>query len=334
MKAIEGKNGPRTWQELLKQIIEDRKEKERILREIRVRPITLMRWIQGVSKPHEETMRSLLIVLPRSCSELFAHLILVDYPNLALEDERFGMGQSEPPLAFYLRLLHAHATTPPFLYTQALRDLLLQQMIKQFDPGRHGMAISMMCCVPPRPGKKVRSLHEMAGIGTSPWSRNLNQRTLFLGAESLSGTAVTNCRLTGAPGRDEDYLYPAQWIDHEQSIIAYPLMNRTRIAGCLRIASAHPQTFGETHHSLLEHYAYLAALAFEPDAFFDPKDIALHMMPPYSRQEPFFHQFRQRVIQKVAQAPSQRQFMTLSQAQEQVWQELEEELLQLVTAEW
>jgi hypothetical protein len=66
------------------------------------------------------------------------------------------------------------------------------------------------------------------------------------------------------------------------------------------------------------------ALAFEPDTFFDPKEISLRIMPPYTHQEPIFNQFRQRSLQTV-----RRYSLSLSKAHERVWQEIEEELIQL-----
>ena len=90
------------------------------------------------------------------------------------------------------------------------------------------------------------------------------------------------------------------------------------------IASTQPDTFNQAHHKLLERYAHLMALAFEPDAFFDTKDISLRIMPPSARQEPLFSQFRQRSLQTV-----RRHSLPLSKAHERVWQEIEDELIQI-----
>jgi transcriptional regulator with GAF, ATPase, and Fis domain len=137
------------------------------------------------------------------------------------------------------------------------------------------------------------------------------------------------CRLTVASRRAGNSARNfVHWGEHEQSVLAYPLMFQTRVAGSLLIACAQPDAFSEVHHKLIECYAHLMALAFEPDAFFDLKNIALRIMPPSSRQEPFFSQFRQRVFQT-----ARCQCLTLSKAQERVWQEIEEELIQLAATE-
>lgn len=41
---------------------------------------------------------------------------------------------------------------------------------------------------------KVRSLRESMGVGTPPWPGDLEHQAMFLGAESLAGYVVTNCR--------------------------------------------------------------------------------------------------------------------------------------------
>lgn len=327
---MEDKCNPQTWQDLLRQIIADPKEKERILQQANIQSITLTRWIKGTSTPRGENIRALLRAIPPSSSQTFAQLLSIDFPNFALEQTRRNSLQSEPPLEFYACVLNAYANMQPPLYPQVLRDLILQQMIKHFDPSRLGLTIRIARCLWHRNEKKVRSLQVIRGIGTPPWSRDLGQRTIFLGAESLAGIAVTKCRSTAASRRAENSaLNLVHWEEDEQSMLAYPLMSQTKIAGCLLIASTQPDVFREAHHKLIERYAHLMALAFEPAAFFDAKDIALHIMPPYSRQEPLFGQFRQRALQT-----AQRLSLPLSEAQERVWQEIEEELIQLAGTGW
>ena len=326
---MEDRRDPQTWQELLQQVIEDPKEKERIIQQAHIQPITLMRWIKGTCSPRAENLRALLKAIPSPSSQTFAQLLSVDFPDLLAERTRKESVQAEPPREFYVCALNAYANMVPPLYPQSLRDLILQQMIKHFDPNRRGMSIRIVQCLWNPQENKVRSLHVIGGIGTPPWSRDLDQQAIFLGAESLAGRSVTKCCLTTASRQAEDAAANSvHWEEYEQSIIAYPLMSHTKIAGSLLMASNQPDTFSETHHKLIERYAHLMALAFEPDAFFDLKDIVLHAMPPYAQQEPLFQHLRQRVSQI-----AQRQGLTLRMAQEHVWQEIEEELLQLARTE-
>ena len=327
---MEDKRDPQTWQELLRQLIEDPKEKERILQQVNIQPTTLTRWIKGICTPRIENLRSLLKAIPPSSSHLFAQLLSADFPNFSAGQTGGEHMQSEPPIEFYICVLNAYANMQPPLYPQVLRDLILQQMIKHFDPGRLGLAIKIAQCLWHRHENEVRSLQVIGGIGTSPWSRDLGQQGCLLGAESLAGIATMKCRSATASRQAENSaLNLVHWEEHEQSALAYPLLCQSKIAGSLLIVSTQPDIFSETHHKLIERYANLMALAFEPDAFFDLKNVALRIMPPYSRQEPLFRQFRQRALQA-----AQRHCLTLSEAQGRVWQEIEAELIQLAETEW
>ncbi|MBV9232164.1 MAG: GAF domain-containing protein [Chloroflexi bacterium] len=317
-----------TWHELLGQIIEDPQEKQRIALEMRISPITLVRWANKESKPRDENMRLLLKALPRDFYKLFAQLIAEDFPNLSLDNTMTAHLLQEPPPEFYARVLSAYTSTPEPLYTQTMYDLILQQTIEHLDPERQGMSVSIVRCVRPLHSVKVRSLRQVSGIGTPPWHRDLEQETIFLGAESLAGTAVINCRLACVQSREEQSSF-AHWTEYEHSAAAYPLMRRTKVGGCLLASSALPHYFSKTHLSLVEYYANLTALALEPEDFFDLKDIQLGVMPHYTAQEPYFRHFSRRVTQKFAEAAVERKLMTLREAQTRVWQEIEEELLQL-----
>jgi hypothetical protein len=326
---MEGERDPQTWQELLQRLIENPKEKERIVEQTNIQAVTLTRWIKGISKPHIEKMRTLLKAIPRSSSHTFAQLLSVDFPTLLAEDAGSQSMSSELPLEFYRRVFKAYANTLPPLYPQVLRNLVFQQMVKHFDPDSLGLAIRIAQCFWHRNEKQIRSLQVIEGTGTPPWSRDLSQEAIFLGAESVAGMAVMKCHLAAASRRAEDSaLNFVHWGEHEQSMLAYPLMRQTRIAGCLLVASTQADAFDEIHHQLVERYAQVMALSFEPTAFFDWKDIALRIMPPYSYQEPLFRQFHQRALQT-----AQRQGISLSEAHVCVWQDIEEELIQLAMTE-
>jgi hypothetical protein len=330
---VEDKRDPQTWRELLQQLIENPKEKKRIASLANIQPITLSRWVKGMSIPSVEKMRSLLKAIPQSSLQLFMQLISADFPTLVPGHTASQSNSSEPslelPAEFYVHVLKTYATTLPHLCSQVLQDRILQHMIKHFDSDCPDLTIRIARCFSHRTENKVRSLQVVRGIGKSPWSRDLGQRTTLLGAESLAGMAVMRCRLTvGSKQTLDSLLNPLSWEEHEQSALACPLMCQTRIAGCLLMTSTQPDTFREAHYKLVESYAHLMALAFEPDAFFDLQDIILCMMPSYSRQESLFRQFRERVLQKI-----QRQSLTMNEAQEYVWQEIEEELIQIAVME-
>src|SRR5205085_8873280 len=98
------------------------------------------------------------------------------------------------PSEFYGRVFSARSATNETLHFWSISNLILQQALGQLDPDRLGMAITVVRCMPPSNGNKVRSLRESVGQGTPPWNGDLEQQAMFLGAESLAGYAVTTCR--------------------------------------------------------------------------------------------------------------------------------------------
>jgi transcriptional regulator with XRE-family HTH domain len=321
-----------TWQELLSQLIEDIQLEKRLAQEMGVQPITLRRWARGVVQPREDNVRRLLKAVPREVYPEFARLIVKDFPELLQTPAEAPAPpeQPVPPVEVYVRALTLYTTTPPSLYPQAFYDLLLQQMLKQLDPERRGMAVTIARCMPPPAGQKVRSLREIAGRGNPPWPRDLGQQAIFLGAESLAGAAVTHCRLVMISSRHEDYhLFPAHWVEHEQSAVACPILCQTRIGGCLIVSSALPHAFSSTHQALIERYAQLLSLAFPAGSFHHHDDIELHLMPPYTEQLKYIRNFRMYVYKRLDEAKAGGRALSLYEAQEHVWQEIEQRLLEL-----
>ncbi len=321
-----------TWQELLSQLIEDTQLEKRLAHEMGVQPITLKRWARGVVRPREDNLRRLLRVVPREVYQDFARLVVKEFPALAesASGRELAQDATVPPVEVYVRALSAYANTPTALYPEALYDLLLQQMLRHLDPARRGMVITVARCMPPPPGGKVRSLREIAGRGHPPWPRDLGQQVIFLGAESLAGAAVTRCRLVVAASRREEYShFPVHWVEYEESAVACPIMCQTRIGGCLIVSSALPYAFTRMHQELIEHYAQLLALTFAQDACIRHSEIELRLMPFYIEQQACMRDFRQRVNRKIEEASALKQSLSLQEAQELVWREIEQQLLDL-----
>jgi hypothetical protein len=321
---------PDSWYTLLSVIIKDTYERQRIAKEIQVQPITLQRWVTGESRPREENMRSLLKAIPYTYKKHFRTLIAKDFPAFSSEPDAAIEPLPDIPSTFYAHIFSMYANTASSLYIQELHKLILKQIIEHLDPERDGMSISVTQCVTPRPGIKVRSLREIDTIGTPPWTSEARQHTIFLGAESLAGSAVSTYRIRSIDSRQQGHsLYGAHWVKYEESAIAYPITRKARIAGCLSASSRQEYYFNDTHRNLLRQYAALLALTFEPDAFYDPHDIELVPMPLYHEQELLFLNLQQRVLNKINQSVKQHQLVTPTLAQEQVWQEIEEELINL-----
>jgi len=324
-----------TWRELLGFIVRDGKERQRLVDELNITPITLTRWVNGESDPRPQNLRHLLYVLPQYREQLRTLLKeekgFEDFSAPLQED-----AVKEIPSEFYGRVLVARASTSENLRFWSTCHLILQQAIGQLDTERKGMSIWVVRCMPPSgPYHKVRSLRESVGLGTPPWNGNLEQTAMFLGAESLSGNVVTLCRPGIIQNLDEEHsLMPAIRVEYEKSAAIYPILYAGRIAGVLLVSSTQYNYFlSQARTDLVERYADLVALAFEPQDFYAPEDIALCVMPSHEEQKAHFAKFRQMVADTMLSAATHHQAVNNLQADMLVWQKLEEELLQLPTLE-
>src|SRR5579863_7218793 len=293
-KVKEEMQNAQTWRELLGKIVQDAHERARITTELGVHPLTLARWVNGDASPHPQNLQALLRALPQY-RPLFLELMPKEFGHI-LDEETF---KEEPlpkiPSAFYGRIFHAHAELPDLLRSWTMCDLILQQALQQLDPNRVGMEISVMQCMSPSQEQKVYSLRETLGRGTPPWARELQQRTLFLGAESLAGYAVIMGQSvaiqTHAEGQSR---FPARWVEREESAAAHPIRRAGRIAGCLLFSCTQPNYFLPFRLALIESYTELMVLAFEREAFYEVEQIELGIMPTIAEQQPYFAAFSRR----------------------------------------
>ncbi len=213
------------WRELLAKIIKDSHEKQRVANELGVSVITLTRWVSGESTPRPHNLRLLLKALPehrKALLETFPEEISLSVDE-KVEGEDTGQ---EIPSVFYARVLNAHCNLPRILHFSSICDVILQQALKQLDPNRVGMEITVVQCMYPSLNGKIRSLRESLGRGTPPWNRELEQRTLFLGAESLSGYVVC-CLLwetagcPQSPARAESFSRPVGRMGRKCHCLSY-----------------------------------------------------------------------------------------------------------------
>jgi hypothetical protein len=320
-----------SWRELLASIISDPKEKQHILDELAISSITLTRWVNGETEPRIQNIRHLLAILPRY-REPFLRLLSTEewyHHATTTTPELFHKAISAD---FYARVLFAYATMADYLRTWSLCQLILQHALQHLDSERQGMAVWVVGCMPPSgPHHKVRSLRELLGFGTPPWHHNLEQKALFLGAESLAGNVVTLCRPGIIQNLNEAHnLIPTTQADYEKSAAIYPILFAGRSAGVFMVSSTQPNFFlSPLLTNLIQQYADLLALAFEPEEFFAPEQIALGIMPSQEKQKRAFAPFRQLVANTMRGAASQQKPLDPIQADLRVWQQLEEDLLNL-----
>jgi hypothetical protein len=318
-----------TWRDLLRIIIGDSKEKQRLVDELGITPITLIRWINGESEPRPQNLRRLITLLPQH-REQFRTLIREEKGMSNFASTIYEEFAREIPSEFYSRIMIARASTSENLRFWSTCHLILQQAMGQLDPDRQGISIWVVRCMPPSgPYHKVRSLRESIGLGTYPWSGNLEQTAMFLGAESLAGHVVTLCRPGVLQNIDEKNAFlPAARVEFEKSAAVYPILYAGRIGGVLLISSTQPNYFNlSIKTELVQRYADLTALAFEPEDFYAPEQIALSVMPSHEEQKTYFANFRKLVAETMQRASTNKQPLNNIQADLLVWQKLEEELL-------
>jgi len=322
---------PSSWRDLLKSIISDHAERERIANEMGVRSITLTRWTTSESTPRPQNLRQLLYALPKHRDQF----------SLLLEEEHIDLtdtGASEPPdeidYRFIRQVFEARATTPSNLLFWTLCRKVLQHALRRLDPERIGMAITVVQCMPASSEGKVRCLRERMGLGTPPWEGDLEHKAIFLGAESLAGYAVANCRQGVVNDlRESTSFLPAYQVEYEVSALAHPLVYTNRVAGCLLLSSTAPNYFlSPARLSLIADYAQLIALAFTPEQFVPVEQIELQLMPTAERQRELFATFQQRIIVVMKEALNTNRLITRIEAEQLVWQQLEEELIHISTS--
>ncbi len=319
-----------SWRDLLKLIINDTHEKQRIASELGLNPITLVRWTTQDTEPRPQNLRRLLDVVPQYRDQLLELIRDEDgfeeFSNAGLDDS-----SKDIPAFFVTSVFAARAATNDSMRYRTTCNMVLQQALGQLDPDRTGMSITVVRCMPPRSGDtKVRSLRESLGQGSPPWLSDLEQQAMFLGAESLAGYVVASCRpfVTQNVDRDQTYV-PLAKAKNERSSAIYPILYAGHIAGCLIVSSAQYNYFlSQTRLNLIKNYTDLVAVAFEPEEFYKPEEIELWIMPDQEIQKEHFANFRQRVAAVMLEGARNKKSISTIEAEKIVWRQLEDELIE------
>jgi GAF domain len=320
---------PQTWQELLRSAISDPLEHQRIAREMKINPVTLTRWANRSSMPRLANLRPLLDAMPRQRQKLQA-LLQIDYPKIVTENILEERIVPEIPSAFYSSILNIYTTSPPILRSSTICVAIFQQILRQLDPLKQGLQVAVCQCVHPSKGEKVRSLRFIQGRDTPPWEHHVENFMTFLGLESQIGNAVGQGHVIITHTHEEHkHLYPAHEVPYAQSTATYPLLYFDQVAGALAIFSTQRNYFTPAHMELMQNYAELLVLAFEPDQFYPLSEIGLGIMPPNQTQQPYLRSFQSRVTDIMIEAEKNHQELKRTEAELQVWKELEGILLRL-----
>jgi hypothetical protein len=316
------------WREQLGVLIRNSQEKKRLAEGAGVKPITLQRWADGDSQPRETNLLRLAQELPPDIAARFLNLATVEFPSLAQVHFENNIIAPEINADLYNQVLQLYAKMPVMLARQQLQDLILKHALTHLDPTGGGMSLTLLYCVPPRLGEKVRALCQNGGQGTPPWPRDLERKVLFVGAESLAGSTASACHAIMAD-RHEDPQY--NWDKDEESAAASPILRQAKIAGVLVASSARPRHFTQAHKNLLELYAHLIVLMFNPAEFYDSSQVQqLGVIPRIAAQEHHVQDIDRRATQKLAELQARGDSsVTMQQARHYVWQDIVDELLGL-----
>lgn len=314
------------WSQVLQNIIKSPAERQRLSTALGVTTMTLSRWANGESKPQRPHLIHLIqVVHPNQRQELIDALEEV-YPDIQVwlnEDS-----SDQIPSEFFARVLSVRTMTTDSLRFWRISEVVLKQALEQLDPNHLGMSIKLIQCMPPAlPDQKVCSLRERTGKGTTPWTADLEHDVLFLGIESLSGTAVEARHAMSNDNLRVNRIVPAVQDDFEISAAAHPIRLEGRIAGCLLASSTQEGYFSQQRLSLLATFSDILALAFDKHEFYAPGQISLRVMPPPAVQRPILANFRELVTVKHQEAMQQHQRLSNAEIELLAWQELESRLL-------
>lgn len=330
---------PQTWRQLLAMRISDLDERRRIAQLAGVDEVTLKRYAEGKTRrirPH--LLRPLVDAWPSGERPLMTRLILEEFPDFVPGEQPDasplnGLYAIEAPdgipLEVYERATRAYATTPLSLRFWVISNLVLGAALEQLDPGPHplGVEVVLVQCMRCIHNETVGCLRETCLLGTPPW-RTDQLTPLFLGAESLSGYAVTSARPALCQNLRTNPAYlPVRVEAYEESAAAYPLLQGERVGGCLLVAAAQIDFFTPPRLQLVNTYADLAVLALQDDQFYEKQAIQLRTMPATDVQQAHFASFRRRVNEMIS-APD-RQVTNIVEAEQLVWNQLAEELMSL-----
>lgn len=315
-----------TWRTLFRTIISIPERRQVLAHELGVNPVTLTRWAENQATPRLSSLQRLLKLLPEYQS-LMLPLITQEFPSFTLKGTPEEAPEDSIPAAFYQQVVHMLVTLPDSRRVWETCRSILRQMVKQLDTDQTDIAVLLTQCVLPPAPNKVRSLRALMGAGKTPWGGNPEYQSAFLGIEMVAGQVVA----TGQSITIQNYPSQLQATSESTaglgSSCTYPLLRANRILGTLGVLSALPDYFTPVRQHLIEDYAALTSIVFPSDMFFDFEAIELNILPPYSVQAPYLATLHARIQHLIKDAMKNNQPLTLNQAEQKAWQQLEDEVI-------
>lgn len=282
------------WREQLKHIISDLQERRRIAKHVEVNVATLGRWASNQTDPRQENLLALLDALPQQ-REQFMESMRQEFPHYFQYDPSI-VPSLEIPSVFYHRALISYKGNTPTGRLSELPTMVVQQIMAQLEmQPRDGVVAIVQCVIPKASDGFVLSLRRIVRQGIPPQPAPLEGLSTFYGVESPVGQAASQRRpmiVQSAYERKQQYPQYISEYPHIESELAYPIMLRDGVAGCLYIASIHANYFNKAREESAQRYATLLLLAFG-DLFYN--NILLGMMPAAEMQRPELVKFQEHV---------------------------------------
>lgn len=317
---------PRSWREILRTVLLDTQERQRLEKLFDAR--SLRRWANGEANPQLQNFRSLLQALPQHRYQMIS-LIGQEFPDIL---ERLEISDVEDTLStipspVYARVLEERAKSTSPLNLWGVGMLVLQNLVKHLSAPQSGIAaLFAQCITPPKGETKIRALRENFLQANTLWPTPFasNTEPYFWGAESVAGSVVASCQPAVYHDTKQEHfllMHPSENVlRHMNSLIAYPILQGERVAGCLVVLSTQPRFFTNLRFEVVKLYSELLAQAFRECEFYMRFDVELSTIPEASLQLLFLSSFREKANALHRSAEQHGTPMSYTEAERQVLQ--------------
>ena len=316
------------WRQILEIATANPAERRRVAAVLDVSTVTIGRWTHQTTQPRLDRLRLLPEALPQYREELIASL-RKEYPHIFSE---ISSASSEliVPSEFYARVISDFATSMPLRRKAMVQEEILQQLLSQLDTGNQNLSIFIAQFVPPRPGHKVHSLRVITAKGNSPVAAAFEHKTIFFGTESQAGVAAVAAHSFVVQNQEmKERTFPLQPSFGVGSTAAIPIVHHNAIAGCLCFSSMQEDFFTPERLDFIQCYVHLLTISFDEDEFYEHNAIELGVIPPLPVQRPLLDTLQQRINERLIEALREERQLNRIQAEQEVLQEVEAELLQI-----
>jgi uncharacterized protein YeaC (DUF1315 family) len=325
------------WRELLEYVLRNPKEKQHLLDQLKVRAITLTRWVNGEAEPRQQNLQQLVKALTR-----YRHNLLSNEQKDETEPDGLPFAlnnttmdsSSSIPSEVYSQILSARAHTHIHLRFWTIANMILHQAMAQLDASHQQTAVWITRYhwrddVTPSQNRTVKSLQVVLGYQAQKPFEHIEQEGMFLGIESAEGTAsVMGHPIIYQDQHQVGWLTPQTPVIEHQSAAIFPIIYQGQVAGTFTVASPHNNYFFTPDRvALTQRYSELLPLAFDTSDFIEREQIHLGVMPSYSEQKDAISTFRQRVSTLMSEILHKGASITTTEAEKLVWQALEDELM-------